>query len=126
MMARILVVDDDAEFRSVVRRILERGGHEVTEAGDGGAALDRYRDQAPDVIITDVYMPGVDGIETIIRLQHEFPDARIIATSGGGYRDQEDVLDTAAKLGARKTLPKPVDRHTLLNAVAQVLTEERS
>lgn len=124
-MARILLVDDDGEFRSVIRRMLVRDGHEVIEAADGSAALDRYRDQPADLIIIDVYMPGVDGIEAIIRLQQEFPDVRIIATSGGGYRDKEDVLNTAARLGARRTLPKPVDRQALLDAVAEVLREDQ-
>ena len=123
-MARILLVDDDAEFRSVIRRMLVRDGHEVIEAADGSVALDRYRDQPADLIIIDVYMPGVDGIEAIIRLQQDFPDVRIIATSGGGYRDKEDVLNTAARLGARRTLPKPVDRQALLDAVAEVLRED--
>jgi CheY-like chemotaxis protein len=125
-VARILLVDDDADFRRATRRMLEHGGHEVIEAADGKSALERYAANPADLILTDVYMPGVDGIEAIIRLQQEFPNARIIATSGGGYRDKEDVLTTAARLGARRTLPKPVDRKALLDAVAEVLHEDHA
>ena len=120
-MARILLVDDDADFRKVTRRMLEQGGHTVTEAADGNVGLEHYRNQPADVVIMDVYMPAVDGIEALIRIQQEFPDIRIIVTSGGGHMDKKDVLETAAQLGARRTLPKPFTRDALLAAVAEVL-----
>jgi CheY-like chemotaxis protein len=122
-MARILLVDDDADFRKVTRRMLERAGHTVTEAPDGNIGMGHYREQPADLVIMDMYMPAVDGIEAIIRIQQEFPDIRIIATSGGGHMDQKDVLETAAQLGARRTLPKPFTRDALLAAVEEVLAQ---
>ena len=122
-MARILLVDDDAELRRVTRRMLEQAGHVVIEVPDGSLAMDQYRRDPADLLIMDMYMPAVDGIEAIIRIQQEFPDVRIIATSGGGHRDKKDVLETAAQLGARRTLPKPFTRDALLAAVEGVLAQ---
>lgn len=122
-MARILLVDDDTEFRRVTRRMLEQAGHEVTEAPDGNIGMEQYRKEPAELVILDMYMPAVDGIEAIIRIQQEFPDVRILATSGGGHMDMKDLLDVAARLGARRTLSKPFSRDALLAAVAEVLTE---
>lgn len=66
--------------------------------------------QAADLIITDVYMAGTYGIEALIRLRHEFPDARIIVMSGGGHRTTDDILAVARRLGAQRTLAKPTSR----------------
>jgi CheY-like chemotaxis protein len=120
-MARILVVDDDRDVRSTLVRILAREGHEVEQAEDGGAALAAYRSRPADVIITDMYMPTVDGIEVIGALMSEFPEARLIVMSGGGQVGKEDVLDLARRLGAKQTLSKPIDRQELLAAVNAVL-----
>jgi CheY-like chemotaxis protein len=120
-MARILVVDDDRDVRKALVRILAREGHEVGEAEDGGAALVAYRAQRADLIITDMYMPTSDGVEVIAHLLDEFPDARLIVMSGGGQIEKEDVLDLARRLGARRTLAKPIDRKDLLEAVNAVL-----
>jgi DNA-binding NarL/FixJ family response regulator len=73
------------------------------------------------VIITDMYMPTVDGIEVIGALMSEFPEARLIVMSGGGQVGKEDVLDLARRLGAKQTLSKPIDRQELLAAVNAVL-----
>jgi CheY-like chemotaxis protein len=120
-MARILVVDDDRDLRGALVRILIKAGHEVVQAEDGGAALAAYRARPADVIITDMYMPAVDGVEVVVRLVDEFPDARLIVMSGGGQMEKEDVLDLARRLGARRTLAKPIDRVALLDAVNDVL-----
>jgi CheY-like chemotaxis protein len=120
-MARILVVDDDEDFRRVLARMLTGAGHEVAEVGDGSHAIEAYRAQPSDLVLSDIYMPGVDGVEAIIRLRVEFPDIRIVAVSGGGYRDKEEVLDVAARLGARATLTKPLERRLLLKTVERVL-----
>jgi CheY-like chemotaxis protein len=122
-MARILVVDDDRDVRTALVRILTKAGHEVAQAEDGGAALAAYRARPADLIITDMYMPAVDGVEVVARLVDEFPDARLIVISGGGQLEKEDVLDLARRLGARCTLTKPIDRRALLDAVNDVLGE---
>jgi CheY-like chemotaxis protein len=120
-MARILVVDDDRDVRTALVRILTKAGHEVAQAEDGGAAIAAYRARPAHLIITDMYMPSVDGVEVVVRLVDEFPDARLIVISGGGQMEKEDVLDMARRLGARRTLAKPIDRAALLEAVDDVL-----
>lgn len=121
-MARILVVDDEADFRRIVSRMLTGAGHTVEEAADGRQAIEAYRARPCDLVLADLYMPDIDGVETIIRLRHEFPDVRIIAVSGGGHLGKEDVLKIAAGVGAQATLTKPLEKKTLLATVEQVLT----
>ena len=121
-MARILLVDDDEGFRRIAGRMLAAGGHQVEEAADGKEAIEAYRARPADLVLSDLYMPDLDGVEAIIRLRHEFPEVRIIAVSGGGHLNTEDVLKVASSVGAHATLSKPVDKKTLLGAVEQVLS----
>jgi CheY-like chemotaxis protein len=121
-MARILVVDDDRDVRRALARMLASAGHQVTEAENGGAGLLAYRQSPTDLVITDMYMPDVDGVEVVARLTDEFPQARVIVLSGGGQLEKVDVLDLARGLGARRALAKPVDRNELLEAVNEVLS----
>jgi CheY-like chemotaxis protein len=122
MTARILVADDDAGFRHVIRRMLEGAGYEVEEAENGDAAMVAYRARPADLILMDVYMPGADGVEAMVRLRQEFPNLRVVAVSGGGFLDREHVLDLAQRLGADRTLTKPVNKKILLTALNEVLT----
>ena len=121
-MTRILVVDDDLQLREMLRQMLEQVGYEIIDAPNGKVALDLYRESPTDLIITDLIMPEKEGIETIIELRREFPDARIIAISGGGRFVTEDYLYIARKLGALHTLSKPFKRQDMLDAVADVLS----
>ena len=101
---------------------LTRAGHEVSEAENGEAGLREFRGNPPDLVITDIVMPGKDGLEIIMELWHENPDVRIIAISGGGTRISKDLcLEHARIFGAIKTLPKPVERQVLLDAVEEAL-----
>lgn len=120
-MARILVVDDDDSVRRSLRKTLEFLGHEVEEAVDGRAALEAYRAHPADLVITDVYMPDTDGIEGTIRLLMEFPDAKVIVMTGGGWVKREDMLADAKQLGASGSLPKPFTVEEVANTVRQVL-----
>jgi len=120
-MARILIVDDERAVRVTMRRILERDGHEVCEAGDGEAALEQFRALVPDLVLMDLYMPKVDGLEATIRLQTEFPGAQVIGMSGGGWRSKEAVLEEVAGLGIANTLPKPFTMDEGLDVVSRVL-----
>ncbi|MCZ6918385.1 MAG: response regulator [Gemmatimonadetes bacterium] len=120
-MARILIVDDERAVRVTMRRILERDGHEVCEAGDGEAALEQFRALLPDLVLMDLYMPKVDGVEATIRLQTEFPGAQVIGMSGGGWRSKEAVLEEVAGLGIADTLPKPFTMDEVLDVVSRVL-----
>ncbi len=116
-MARILIIDDEPNLRSMLRRMLHQAGHQVSEAGNGAEGIDSYERDPPDLIITDIFMPEKDGIETIIALHRADPDLPIIAISGA-----TDFLGSAEKLGARHTLAKPFRGDQLLNAVSESLS----
>jgi two-component system, chemotaxis family, chemotaxis protein CheY len=120
-MARILVIDDDDDLRETVRRILESRGHSVQEADEGGAGIAHLAERAPDLVITDILMPGQDGIATLIELRKAFPKLKVIAMSGGDASGLLNLLDDAELLGANWTLPKPFTPEELIAAVSHVL-----
>jgi CheY-like chemotaxis protein len=122
-MARILIIDDESQIRSMLRLMLERVGYEIAEAPDGIEGIRRYRENPADLIITDLIMPNKDGIGMIIDLKKEFPKVKIIAMSGGGVNRPEGYLDGAKKLGATRTLTKPIDREEMLKAVKESLND---
>ena len=122
-MARILIIDDEPQIRSMLRLMLERVGYEIAEAPDGVEGIRQYRENPADLIITDLIMPNKDGIGMIIDLKKEFPRVKIIAMSGGGVNRPEGYLDGAKKLGATRTLTKPIDRDEMLQAVKDTLNE---
>jgi DNA-binding NtrC family response regulator len=125
-MARILIIDDEEQIRSMLRLMLERDGYEVVEAPDGIEGIRAYRQKPADLIITDLIMPNQDGIGMIIELQKEFPDVKIIAMSGGGLNKPEGYLKGAKKLGAAYTLTKPIDREKMLRAVKDTIKDSTS
>jgi CheY-like chemotaxis protein len=120
-MAHILIIDDDNQFRTMLRQLIERSGHEVKEASDGKEGIKLYREGPTDLVITDLIMPGKDGIETIQELKKEFPDIKIIAVSGGGRLGPQDYLHLAKMLGAQRTLTKPIKLPDLLKAIEELL-----
>ena len=122
-MARILIIDDESQIRSMLRLMLERVGYEIAEAPDGIEGIRQYRENPADLIITDLIMPNKDGIGMIIDLKKEFPKVKIIAMSGGGVNRPEGYLDGAKKLGAARTLTKPIDRDEMLKAVRETLQD---
>ena len=119
-MARILVVDDDENVRSVLTVLLRRRGFEVLEAVNGVKALRVLQSSAVDLVITDVVMPDMEGLETIRRMRAA-GQTRIIAISGSG--GDLKYLDYAAKLGASATFAKPFAPPELLAAVQHLLAE---
>lgn len=120
-MASVLVVDDEEAVRSLLRKLLEREGHEVVVVSEGEAALTVYAEKAFDLVITDLVMPKMNGLQAIGELLGAHPTARIIAISGGGIRTGDPLLASARDLGACVTLAKPFDRAALLQAVVQAL-----
>ena len=114
---RVLVVDDSADMRSSLQLLLELLGYEVATARDGAAALEMQEQRAFAVVITDIFMPGTDGIETIARFKSTWPAMRVIAMSGGGERTKHDYLIAARQIGADATLQKPFSLHTLVAAL---------
>ncbi|MFG1691147.1 response regulator [Gemmatimonadota bacterium] len=128
-MASILIIDDEGSVREILRRLLERVGHTVYEAADGKTALRMYAGNPTDLVITDIFMPEMDGIEFLIRVREAFPEARIIALSGGGFMPlsgggfigKEEVLQDAAQLGAVGILEKPFSVEECLDVVRKTL-----
>jgi DNA-binding NtrC family response regulator len=118
-MAHILVIDDDAAVRSLTSDALRRVGHHVSEAGDGKEGLSKFRTDGADLVITDLVMPTNEGIETIMELRRDFPEAKIIAMSGALH--SKDYLQLAGRLGALRTLDKPFTTDRLLSVVATAL-----
>ncbi len=120
-MRRILLIDDDNEMRAVLREVLEGRGYQVIEAADGSIGSRIFRQQPIDLIISDIFMPGKEGLETIAELRRAFPDTKIIAMSGGISGQFYDPLPTARALGALRTFTKPFNSNELVQAVAEVL-----
>ena len=124
-MARILVIDDDEHIRETVRRVLESRGHTVEDADEGDAGIANVAQRAPDLVITDIFMPGQDGIEVLLELRKAFPALKVIAMSGGDGSGVLNLLEDAELLGADRTIPKPFTPAELSAAVNDVLGERR-
>ena len=104
-----------------MRALLERAGYEVADAPGGRAGLRAHAAQPADLIITDLFMPDYDGIETILELRRIDPTAKVVAMSGGGFGGSLDLSADARSLGALRTFRKPLDGQELLQAVREIL-----
>ena len=114
-MATILVIDDEELIRTLLRSALEGAGHEVIEAPNGRVGLELYRQRPADLVITDILMPELNGLDMILELTRGFLNVKVIAISG--VQSEENVLDVAKLLGARQTFHKPLNLQQLLTAV---------
>ena len=123
-MAKILIVDDDAAVRAILAQVLKAAGHQVFSATNGKEGLWHFGAIQPDLIITDLFMPEKEGLETITELRKKFPQIGILAMSGGNIASTA-MLSVAAHLGASCTLEKPFDKDTLLAAVQRTLRMHR-
>jgi CheY-like chemotaxis protein len=115
-VSRVLVVDDEPDQRFLLRRIFERAGHDVVEAGDGEAALRSARESPPDLVVTDIMMPVMDGVEFIRRLRSEPATAGVPILSVSG--------DWHLAGGADAVVPKPYDWKEVI-AVADGLLKRK-
>ncbi len=123
-MAHILIIEDDEVVRKLLRRILELDGHEVTVAENGKIGVELFRSHGSDLVISDIIMPEMDGVETILNIRSDCPNAKIIAISGGGPKVGASTCLTLSKLvGAVTTLQKPVRRYEIITAVNNLLRE---
>ena len=116
IMASVLIVEDEQTDRIILGSILEGVGHDVYFASGGEKALKVYAGRSIDVIVTDLQMPHVDGLELIVALQALFPDVAIIVVSGMGPKE----FAAAKNKGALVAFSKPVDPDELLQAIADV------
>ena len=120
-MARILIIDDEPQARTMLRELLEEEGHAVVDAKNGKEGLKRYRDEPTDLVITDIIMPEMEGIETILELRRFSPQVKIIGISGGGRLAAQDCLDDAQAFGAQHVFSKPIENEKLLKAIVELL-----
>lgn len=117
----VLVIDDEKDIRAIISENLSDCGYDVIEAENGEEALKLLDEGArPRVVITDIIMPGKEGLEVILELRKRYQDIRLIAISGGGQSENVDFLELAKKLGANATLPKPFDMMDLEAAVRKL------
>ncbi len=124
-MARILVIDDDEQIRLMLQKKLSAEGYEVFIATEGREALRMIKENDVNIVITDLIMPGKEGLETIVDLRRDHPEVMIIAISGGGVGSPDIYLDAARRLGAHRTFPKPIDLETLFNATRELIYSRR-
>ena len=120
MAHRILVADDEAPIRRVLRLKLEECGYDVCEASNGREAIQAIDEAPVDLVITDIIMPEKDGIETILALRKRQPDVKAIAISAPS---NQLFLDSARGLGAARTFEKPLNLAELAAAVKELLDE---
>lgn len=125
-MPRILIIDDEPLVRAVLRSILERNGYTVMDAPDGRAGLALWRHTPSDLVLTDLFMPECDGIEVIRQLRRVWPQAKIIAMTGGTKIGDfnSSMAPAALQLGAQHMLLKPFTKETLLGVIAAVLNPQ--
>ena len=122
-MKKILLLDDDTDLRSLIRRGLQKAGYDITEGADGKAGLKLFAQAKFDLVLTDIIMPETDGLELISALRKISPDIPIIAMSGGGFIQSQDYLRVAELTGASWILNKPFKLGELFALVARALTE---
>ncbi len=117
----ILVIDDDPFFRGYLCELLSGRGYSIYQAENGEVGLDSFRENNPDLVLTDIIMPQKEGLEFIKDLKKEAPNARIIAMTGGGnYGLCHNYMQLANVLGAVETLIKPFKPKVLLDAIRKV------
>jgi CheY-like chemotaxis protein len=120
-MAHILIIDDDGLFRSMLGATLLQFGHTVAEAGNGAEGLKLCQRTKPDLIITDLVMPEMDGFEVLMNFARHTPRAKILVMSGGVRGKTVDFLEIATRLGASGVLAKPFTTDSLSKAIDGLL-----
>lgn len=116
---QVLLIDDDPGVRSVVSRMLQRAGHHVIEGQDGREGIARLRTTPIDLVLTDIVMPVMNGIEFIKMARQLSPSVKVIAMSGGGRTDKANCLQVAREHGADATLQKPFTSADLQGLIAR-------
>lgn len=131
-MKKILVIDDEEDIRVVLQQVLQLEGYEVNVAADGREGLASLDQDGADLVITDIIMPGMDGVETLEHIKKKWPDMPVIVISGGGnvapmeYQPgaiaTNAYLESARQAGAALSITKPFERKELVDAVGSLLS----
>lgn len=120
-MACIVVIDDEETIRCLLDEGLQKDNHRVCSAEDGRKGVALFREEKPDLVITDIFMPEKEGVETIQEIKAISPSVPIIAISGGGRFQQDNMLTLAQKLGADVVLKKPFGISEIRETVQNML-----
>ena len=123
-MARILVIDDEPYILMMLKKMLEKVGHEVDMAINGEEGMELFNKFHADLIITDIVMPEKEGLETIRELKRKHPELKVIAISGGGRVDSKEYLESARLFGASRIFKKPFKQKEIIDAVEELLSED--
>ena len=116
-MRTILLVDDDELFCASIRAGLEQKAYRVLVANDGASALRTVERDAPDVVVLDLFMPGMEGMETLQRMQRLRPQMPVYVITGGGRNRLFEMLDVAEGFGAAGSLRKPFAASDLIRLI---------
>jgi YesN/AraC family two-component response regulator len=120
-MAKILVIDDETSIAVMLKKMLEKAGHEVEIALNGNEGLILFEKFHPELLITDIVMPEKEGLELIFELRRKNPELKIIAISGGGRFQYQGYLTSAKHLGANMVFQKPFDHKEFMNSISELL-----
>ena len=119
MKSRVLLIEDNEPLRNSLARLLERTGYEVTEAANGRIGLHCMSECAADVVVTDMMMPEMGGVETILALRRSYPGVKIIALSGSA-----PYVKIARAVGSHKAMSKPLEPEEFLDAIRELVATE--
>lgn len=121
-MKKVLIVEDDPDIRVTIKDLLIHEGMEIKCANNGKTGLSIALEEEFDLIIADVYMPDMDGIELLTKLKKKIPDQKIIICSGGGsFSDAEPIMSSARYLGADEVVSKPFENEELLRLIKKII-----
>jgi len=120
-MAKILVIDDETSIAVMIKKMLEKAGHEVEFAVNGNEGMILFDKFHPVLLITDIIMPEKEGLELIFELRRKNPDLKIVAISGGGRFQYQGYLTSARHLGADIVFQKPFDHKEFMKSISELL-----
>lgn len=120
-MRKILLIEDDLFFRQMLKDLLSMEGFNVITAGNGNEGIKKFKEENPELVITDIIMPEKEGTETIIELKNIDNKVKIIAISGGGRAGFVDYLDTASEFGVDATFSKPFNNKEFIAKIKELI-----
>lgn len=120
-MNKILIIEDNIEYQQMLKNVLEKAGFEIKAVSNGKNGLKLLQDKSFDLVITDIFMPVMEGLETIRNLKSEFENVKVIAISGGGHIQDMSFLSMAKELGADFIIKKPIKIKQLISDIKTLL-----